>query len=86
MYRRIIEREVRFSLGTHRTFNYLSNSAGQGNCNIDAWSQTHDRWCYVRTKGHLNPWKVCPDAKESKVHHGRYWIYEKYMLTHHVVT
>ena len=31
----------------------------------------------MRTKGShgqwLNPWKVCPDAKESKVHHGRYW-------------
>ena len=27
----------------------------------------------MRTKGYQNPWKVCPDARQSKVHHGRYW-------------
>ncbi len=21
----------------------------------------------------INPWKVCPDARQSKVHKGRYW-------------
>ena len=41
--------------------------AGQGNCNINAHSQTHDRWCYVTKHSR------CPDARQSKVRHGRYW-------------
>merc|ERR1711935_237862 len=55
---------------------YLYNSAGQGNCNIDARSHTSDRWCYVANKvghEHIEPQWACPDSVTSDVHHGRYW-------------
>ena len=55
----------------------LRFSAGQGNCNVGSRQHTKDRWCYINTKSSsgawLNPTSVCPDARSSKVHHGRYW-------------